>query len=187
MPHGVLHGSLLLKIPLTPPMLLCSRGHDRARSINPLMVARSRVLQTVSTYRQTDAVALPWEPPRPPGGGGVRSALLRGGCGSSVCGFREHDLVRGCPGVRSACRSPMDVPGHGPSLRTYIDARLLCAASDDPRTLAWPPYHPWLRVGPLLVRAGGRRLAAGGVARFPYVGHRTRTRYTRTVLTTSYS
>ena len=41
---------------------------------------------------------------------------------------------------------------------------LLCAASDDPRTLAWPPYHPWLRVGPLLVRAGGRRLAAGGVA-----------------------
>ena len=39
--------------------------------------------------------------------------------------------------------------------------------------VAWPPYHPWLRVGPLLVRAGGRRLAAGGVARFPYVGHRT--------------
>ena len=31
--------------------------------------------------------------------------------------------------------------------------------------------HPWLRVGPLLVRAGGRRLAAGGVARFPYVSH----------------
>ena len=29
----------------------------------------------------------------------------------------------------------------------------------------------------VLVRAGGRRLAAGGVARFPYVGHRTRTRY----------
>ena len=28
-------------------------------------------------------------------------------------------------------------------------------ASDDPRTLAWPPYHPWLRVraGPLPVRA----------------------------------
>ena len=31
----------------------------------------------------------------------------------------------------------------------------------DPRTLAWPPYHPWLTVGPLLVRAGGRRLACG--------------------------
>lgn len=35
------------------------------------------------------------------------------------------------------------------------------------------PYHPWLRAGPLLVRADGRRLARGrgdSVARrFPYI------------------
>ena len=37
--------------------------------------------------------------------------------------------------------------------------------------------------GSILVRAGGRRLAAGDVARFPYTWgrHRTRTRYTHTV------
>ena len=70
----------------------------------------------------------------------------------------------------------MDVPGHGPSLRTYIDARLLCAASDDPRTLAWPPYHPSVAKGrpraehwfePAGVREGAKTprsaLAAGGV------------------------
>ena len=85
-------------------------------------------------------------PPR--WGGGGDSALHRRGLGTPGCGcgHGEHDLVRGCPGVRSACRSFMDVPGHSLPPKTNIDARLLCAESDDPRTPTWLPYHPWRRV-----------------------------------------
>ena len=85
-------------------------------------------------------------PPR--WGGGGDSALHRRGLGTPGCGcgHGEHDLVRGCPGVRSACRSFMDVPGHSPPPTTNIDARLLCAESDDPWTPTWLPYHPWRRV-----------------------------------------
>ena len=81
-------------------------------------------------------------------GGSGDSALHRRGLGTPGCGcgHGEHDLVRGCPGVRSACRSFMDVPGHSPPPTTNIDARLLCAESDDPWTPTWLPYHPWRRV-----------------------------------------
>ena len=66
------------------------------------------------------------------------------------------------------------------TLSSYIYSTCRIAISNQSTGII---MYPYLYGPPMFGSAScwfepGRRLAAGGVARFPYVGHRTRTRYT---------